>query len=89
MNLFSFQSLKAIVGVVGLGSLKSSGHHICHQFDLNLQFQRGLSTSSALFGKRNFRKFHLGNKRGTRLFRKHRREGRFPDLPIESKCTKK
>lgn len=46
---------------------------------------RPVSTSATLLGKRNFRKFHMGNKRGTRLFRKARNAGEFPDMPIESK----
>jgi len=43
---------------------------------------RGISSSSALFGKRNIRKFFLGNKRGTKLWRRDRNKGLFDYAPI-------
>jgi len=49
-----------------------------------LKQTRCISTSAALLGKRNFRKFHLGNKRGTKIFKRDRNAGLFPDIPIES-----
>jgi len=44
----------------------------------------GFHTTVPSSGKRNFRKFHLGNKRGTRIFRKQRNAGFYPDIPIET-----
>ncbi|XP_049784613.1 39S ribosomal protein L41, mitochondrial isoform X1 [Schistocerca cancellata] len=43
---------------------------------------RFLSLSSTRYGKRNFRKFLLHNKRGTRLFKKAQTEKPDPDIPI-------
>ncbi|XP_046998626.1 39S ribosomal protein L41, mitochondrial isoform X2 [Schistocerca americana] len=43
---------------------------------------RFLSLSSTSYGKRNFRKFLLHNKRGTRLFKKAQTEKPDPDIPI-------
>jgi len=47
---------------------------------------RSISVSVPLSGKRNFRKFHLGNKRGDRNFKRKRAENPdlFPDMPIET-----
>lgn len=45
---------------------------------------RGVATSPVMLGKRNFRKFHLGNKRGTKIFREKRNAGLYPDIPVES-----
>ncbi|ODM97356.1 39S ribosomal protein L41, mitochondrial [Orchesella cincta] len=42
----------------------------------NLISCRQISVSSSLYGKRNIRKFFLGNKRGTRLHRKAKMEGK-------------
>ncbi|XP_070495245.1 large ribosomal subunit protein mL41-like [Chironomus tepperi] len=46
--------------------------------------RRQISTSSALNGKRNFRKFLLYNKRGTRIFKAERHLSN-PDMPIDKK----
>lgn len=46
--------------------------------------KRGISTSAVRNGKRNFRKFQLFNKRGTKLF-KQQQMGPDPELPIHSK----
>lgn len=48
-------------------------------------FQRRLiSTTTSLCGKKNFRKFLLYNKRGTRLFKKERHLSN-PDLPVDKR----
>jgi len=44
----------------------------------------GFHTTVPTPGKRNFRKFHLGNKRGTRIFRRKRNAGEYPDIPVET-----
>ncbi|CAG9797186.1 unnamed protein product [Chironomus riparius] len=46
--------------------------------------KRQISTSSVLSGKRNFRKFLLYNKRGTRIFKAERHLSN-PDMPIDKK----
>lgn len=46
--------------------------------------QRHISTSATLNGKKNFRKFLLYNKRGTRIFKKERHLSN-PDLPIDKR----
>jgi len=43
---------------------------------------RQISVSSTLLGKRNVRKFFLGNKRGTKLFRRDQAKGKTPWAPI-------
>lgn len=45
--------------------------------------KRGISTTAVVHGKKNFRKFLLHNKRGTRIFREQRNAGAFPDIPID------
>lgn len=52
---------------------------------INCIFKRYISTSSPLSGKRNFRKFPLYNKRGTRKFKEAQRKNPDPDVPIHSK----
>ncbi|XP_058116735.1 large ribosomal subunit protein mL41 [Anopheles ziemanni] len=49
--------------------------------------RRGISTSASLAGKRNFRKFLLYNKRGTRIFKQQRAENPdlYPDMPIDKR----
>jgi len=47
--------------------------------------QRGIATSCIRHGKRNFRKFLLYNKRGSRNFKKQQTENPDPDIPIDSK----
>lgn len=48
--------------------------------------QRHISVSASLLGKRNLRKFFLGNKRGTKLFRRDQALGKYDDIaPIYSK----
>lgn len=52
-----------------------------------LIISRGISTSSANYGKRNFRKFLLYGKRGSR-FHKAREAGPNPELPIHKRGVK-
>ncbi|KFB43746.1 hypothetical protein ZHAS_00011482 [Anopheles sinensis] len=49
--------------------------------------KRGIATSASLAGKRNFRKFLLYNKRGTRIFKQQRAENPdlYPDMPIDKR----
>lgn len=51
---------------------------------VNLIITRGISTSCVRNGKRNFRKFQLPNKRGSRQFKEARRLDPNPDIPIDS-----
>lgn len=46
------------------------------------QFVRQISTTAQVCGKRNFRKFPLYNKRGTRDFKKKQLTDPHPDVPI-------
>ncbi|XP_059481834.1 large ribosomal subunit protein mL41 [Neocloeon triangulifer] len=46
---------------------------------------RSIFTSAVRDGKRNFRKFELQNKRGSKEFRLKRNAGEYPDIPIETK----
>ncbi|XP_012267054.2 39S ribosomal protein L41, mitochondrial [Athalia rosae] len=45
--------------------------------------RRSISTTCVCHGKRNFRKFLLYNKRGTRLFKEHQRTALNPVIPID------
>lgn len=47
--------------------------------------KRSISTSEILSGKRNFRKFLLYNKRGTRLFKNERANDPDPEFPIDKR----
>ncbi|XP_012229812.1 large ribosomal subunit protein mL41 [Linepithema humile] len=47
--------------------------------------QRGIATSCVCHGKRNFRKFLLYNKRGSRNFKKQQAENPDPDIPIDKR----
>ncbi|EAT36239.1 AAEL011666-PA [Aedes aegypti] len=49
--------------------------------------RRGISTSAAVAGKHNFRKFLLYNKRGTRIFKQLRAANpeQYPDMPIDKR----
>lgn len=49
------------------------------------QFVRNLSTSSCVCGKRNFKKFPLYNKRGTRDFKAKQAKNPHPEIPIHRK----
>ena len=49
--------------------------------------KRFFFTSSIQFGKRNFRKFQLFNKRGTRQFKESQKINPSPLVPIYSKLT--
>lgn len=49
----------------------------------NFIISRGISTSCARYGKRNFRKFPLINKRGSKLFKKMQTENPDPLYPID------
>ncbi|OXU21699.1 hypothetical protein TSAR_014077 [Trichomalopsis sarcophagae] len=51
----------------------------------NLIITRGISTSCARYGKRNFKKFTLINKRGTRIFKKMQAEDPDPRYPIDKR----
>lgn len=50
----------------------------------NLILKRSISTTATNCGKRNFRKFQLFNKRGSRQFKKQQAEKPDPDVPIDS-----
>uniref|UniRef100_A0A6M2DK53 Putative 39s ribosomal protein l41 mitochondrial agrilus planipennis n=1 Tax=Xenopsylla cheopis TaxID=163159 RepID=A0A6M2DK53_XENCH len=47
--------------------------------------KRSITTTAPTYGKRNFRKFLLYNKRGSRLFKKQQRESANPLLPIDKR----
>lgn len=47
-------------------------------------FKRSLTTTSVCNGKKNFRKFLMYNKAGTKEFKERRRTVRDPDMPIHS-----
>ncbi|XP_044758764.1 39S ribosomal protein L41, mitochondrial [Coccinella septempunctata] len=49
-------------------------------FSVQLHLIRSISTSAPRHGKKNFRKFQLFNKRGSRLFKKNQIENPQPDL---------
>lgn len=49
------------------------------------QLVRGISTTSSACGKRNFKKFPIFNKRGTRIFKAQQAKNPHPDVPIYSK----
>ncbi len=49
------------------------------------QFVRGISTTACACGKRNFKKFPIFNKRGTRDFKAKQAKNPHPDVPIHSK----
>ena len=52
--------------------------------NLCVQARRQISTTTVALGKKNFRKFNLYNKRGTRVFKKERAESN-PDMPIDKR----
>ncbi|XP_058797256.1 large ribosomal subunit protein mL41 [Phymastichus coffea] len=52
---------------------------------VNLIITRGISTTCSRLGKRNFRKFELINKRGTKIFKKQQMENPSPDYPIDKR----
>lgn len=54
---------------------------------INRIFTRTISTSSTRYGKRNFRKFPIYNKRGTRAFKVRQAEEAHPDVPIYSEFS--
>lgn len=54
----------------------------------NLIIRRQISTTAIREGKRNFKKFSLYNKRGTRAFKQQQTENPDPDLPIDSTICK-
>ncbi|KAF7287196.1 mitochondrial ribosomal protein L41 [Rhynchophorus ferrugineus] len=51
----------------------------------NLIIKRSISTTATNFGKRNFRKFQLFNKRGSRQFKRQQAEKPDPDVPIHTR----
>ncbi|XP_046464474.1 39S ribosomal protein L41, mitochondrial-like [Daphnia pulex] len=48
------------------------------------QFVRGISTTACACGKRNFKKFPIYNKRGTRDFKAKQAKNPHPDVPIHT-----
>ena len=50
----------------------------------NLIIKRAISTTAARLGKRNFKKFSLYNKRGTKLFKQQQMASPDPEIPIDS-----
>ena len=57
----------------------------------NFIITRAISTSCARYGKRNFRKFEIKNKRGSKLFKQMQAESQYenpdPRYPIDSKLN--
>lgn len=53
-----------------------------------LILRRGIATSSSCYGKRNFRKFLVLNKRGNRAFKEKQRTDPYPDYPIDKRGTR-
>jgi len=49
---------------------------------LNHVQHRGISSSAVVYGKRNIRKFFLGNKRGTKLFRREQNKDKWDFAPV-------
>jgi large subunit ribosomal protein L41 len=49
------------------------------------QFVRGISTTACACGKRNFKKFPIYNKRGTKDFKAKQAKSPHPDVPIHSR----
>ncbi|XP_044730301.1 39S ribosomal protein L41, mitochondrial [Chrysoperla carnea] len=47
--------------------------------------KRSISTTCTNYGKRNFRKFLLHNKRGTRIFKESQRLQPDPEIPIDKR----
>lgn len=56
---------------------------------VNIITKRGISTTAICYGKRNFKKFSIYGKRGTRIFKQQQHENPDPELPDNSKCLKK
>jgi large subunit ribosomal protein L41 len=56
-------------------------------FSTNL-CRRLISTSTSLYGKKNFKKFLLYNKRGTRIFKEERIKKADPAMPIDKRGVK-
>ncbi|XP_017775155.1 PREDICTED: 39S ribosomal protein L41, mitochondrial [Nicrophorus vespilloides] len=52
---------------------------------VNLIIKRSISTSSIREGKRNFKKFSLHNKRGSRIFKQMQAENPDPEMPIDKR----
>ncbi|KAK2576602.1 hypothetical protein KPH14_005271 [Odynerus spinipes] len=53
-----------------------------------LVLRRGIATSAVCYGKRNFRKFLLPNKRGSRNFKEKQSKDPYPDYPIDKRGTR-
>lgn len=47
--------------------------------------KRCISTTSFMCGKKNFRKFYIPNKRGTRQFKEAQRASPHPEIPIDKR----
>lgn len=52
---------------------------------VNCILRRNLSLSTVRYGKKNFRKFPLYNKRGTRIFKQQQMENPDPEVPIDKR----
>lgn len=50
----------------------------------NLIIKRCISTTSVNCGKRNFKKFMIYNKRGSKIFKEQQKVNPDPDIPIYS-----
>uniref|UniRef100_A0A6P7FKS8 39S ribosomal protein L41, mitochondrial n=1 Tax=Diabrotica virgifera virgifera TaxID=50390 RepID=A0A6P7FKS8_DIAVI len=52
---------------------------------VNFFIKRSLSTTSIRYGKRNFRKFPIYNKRGTRIFKQQQMQNPDPEVPVHKR----
>ncbi|XP_072394537.1 large ribosomal subunit protein mL41 [Diabrotica undecimpunctata] len=52
---------------------------------VNFFIKRSLSTTSIRYGKRNFKKFSIYNKRGTRIFKQQQMQNPDPEVPIHKR----
>ncbi|XP_041788009.1 39S ribosomal protein L41, mitochondrial [Anopheles merus] len=83
--MFSFlHRSKHISTSVHLCTITHRRFSLCKMFHI---IKRGISTTASLSGKKNFRKFLLYNKRGTRIFKQQRAANPdlYPDMPIDKR----
>lgn len=52
---------------------------------VNFIIKRSISTTAICNGKRNFKKFSLSTKRGTRIFKQQQMENPDPDIPVDKR----
>ncbi|KAJ8950987.1 hypothetical protein NQ318_006371 [Aromia moschata] len=52
---------------------------------VNILIKRSICTTSVRNGKRNFRKFPIYNKRGSKIFKQQQQENPDPDVPIHKR----